>query len=115
MSAVQLTSAPKSEGAVVEMIDLFSIDGVMYQMPAKPRVNIALQYLNDARTVGPEAAQMMLLEKMLGEKGYKALSEYDDLTADNLTEIMAVVQKHTMGALENAGGNSESGSEKSAG
>lgn len=96
-----------------EMVDLFSIDGTAYQVPKKPRVNVALQYLTDARRFGEELAQMMLLEKLLGEDGYRALSEYEDLTPEQLSQVSDKAAALTLGQLES--GNGGRGSKKSRG
>lgn len=102
-------------GAPEEMVDLFSIDDVVYQIPARPRVNVALQYLNDVRKYGHVVAEMMLVEKLVGEKGYKALSEYDELKPEDMSQIADSVVKMTLGALETAPGNDKKGSKKSRG
>lgn len=113
--AIELTR--KTDDTPEEMMDLFSIDGVMYQVPQRPRVNLALQYLDNLRRMGPVIADMMLLEKLIGDKGYKALSEYDDLQPGDLETITDTVVKLTLGAMENEGksGNVESGPDKSDG
>lgn len=100
---IEITSPKKGKGSGPEMVDLFSIDGVAYQVPAKPRVNVALQYLTFARENGEQMAQMMLLEKLLGPDGYKALSEYDDLTPEQLREVSDFAAKLTLGAIESEG------------
>lgn len=98
-----------------EMTDLFSIDGVVYSVPKKPRVNIALKYLDNLRRMGPVIADMMLLEQMVGEKGYKALCEYDDLAPGDLSKVTDAVVALTLGAMEANQGNGDSGSNKSDG
>ena len=98
---IELTRS--GEGESPEMVDLFSIDGKTYQVPAKPRVNVALQYLTLSREHGEQMAQMMLLEKLLGPEGYKALSEYDELTPEQLREVSDFAAKLTLGAVESEG------------
>ncbi len=97
------------EDAPPEMVDLFSIDGVTYQIPSKPRVNVALKYLWQARTVGEDHAAGELLESLLGPKGFQALVEYDDLTPEQFANILGAAQKVTLGAMEAAQGNSGRG------
>lgn len=97
---IEIKSAKKNVGQEEEMVDLFSIDDVVYSIPAKPRVNLALQYLTDARKFGEHMAQMMLLEKLLGEKGFKALSEYEDLTPEQLAQVGETASKLTLGNRE---------------
>jgi len=108
---IELTRA--SGNSEPEMVTLFSIDGEEYRVPAKPRVNVALKYLTNAREFGEQLAQMMLLEELLGPEGYKALSEYDELTSEQLNEVADLAAKLTLGGLES--GNGKSGSKKSRG
>ena len=107
---IQLTRSSTDEPP--EMVDLFAIDGVVFQVPAKPRVNVALQYLDNLRRVGPVVADMMLLEQLVGEKGYKALCEYEDLKPEDLSQITDAVVSRTLGAMEDKQGNGKGGSKK---
>lgn len=111
-----ITLAPIStEPTEAELVELFQIDDVVYTVPAKPKVNVSLQLLRDSRRHGPEMAQLMLLEKLLGIEAYDALCDYEALTTENLKEISQAAAKLTLGALEDSSGNSEPASEKSAG
>lgn len=111
---IALTSKVTEEKA--DMVDLFSIDDKVYQVPAKPRVNVALKYLTNVKELGNAVAEMQLLEDLLGEEGYRALSEFDGLTAADLSAVSEAAARLVLGALEDAGeGNGESGSGKSAG
>lgn len=111
---IELTSPEKVDGPP-EMVDLFSIDGVVYQVPAKPRLNVALRYLDDVRQLGDGVAQMALLERVLGEKGYRALVEFDALSPADLEQVASAVSKLTLGALEEASEGNGDGSNRSAG
>jgi hypothetical protein len=82
------------------MEDLFSIDDITYQIPARVGANITLGYLRLARTHGDAAAIGWATERVLGEKAYVALMECDDLTPDDLEAVFAVVHKKIMGAVE---------------
>lgn len=96
-----------------EMVDLFSIDGVTYQIPAKARMNVALLYLADVRKHGEMMANMSLLERMLGDKGYKALCEYEGLTAAQFSSVVEAAAGIALGSLEDAESpNSGGGSKK---
>jgi hypothetical protein len=105
----------RPEGEAVEMTDLFELDGTMYQIPAKPKVNVSLQYLTVIRTQGPGVANGWLLETQLGPAGYAALIGYDDLSTAQLTEIIALVTKITMGVVERPTRPSPRGPKKSRG
>jgi len=90
-------------------IELFSLDGVAYTIPAKPRVNLALRYLWHAKQYGEDRAAADLLESLLGAEGFEALVNYDDLTGEQFEAIMAAATKYTLGALEDGTGKSGSG------
>lgn len=98
MAAIELHTSTDAKPAA--MVDLFSIDDTMYQIPAKPKVNIALKFLRMARTQGMEIASGWLLEELLGEDAFEALMNYDDLTAEDMEQVMAVAQEVTLGAVE---------------
>lgn len=101
--------APSEQPAEVEMRDLFRIGETMYQVPAKPKVNVALRYLKNVREQGPDLAAAELMVEMLGEDGFNALAEYDDLTADQFEQIQKLLQEHVLGAMEKNRGNSSRG------
>lgn len=105
---IELTSA-NEQATPDAMIDLFSIDGVTYQIPAKPRVNIALKYLWHVRQYGEDRAAAELMEALLGAKGFQALVEYDDLSPEQFSQILSIAQQHVLGALEATRGNSGRG------
>ncbi|WP_030506359.1 hypothetical protein [Microbispora rosea] len=90
------TAAP----AEVEKVPLFSIDDVEYGMPARIGTNIALKYLRMVRTQGSDVAEAWLLEEVLGAEAYEALMEYDQLTVDQLNQVMAIVRDHVLGQAE---------------
>jgi hypothetical protein len=94
---IQITTVPAADR---KMEDLFSIDGVTYQIPARVGANITLGYLRLARTNGDAAAIGWAAEKVLGEKAYTALMECDDLTQDDMDAVFAVVHVKIMGAME---------------
>lgn len=86
-----------------EHIDLFTLDGHTYTIPAKPSASITLRYLKNLRTQGENHAAGVLLEDLLGEDGYNALMNYEDLTMEQLQHVLAAAQKHMLGAIEESG------------
>lgn len=107
---VALTT-PTDQGPA-ESVELFSIDGVAYSIPSKPRVNIALKYLWHAKQYGEDRAAAELLEALLGQSGFEALVNYDALSPEEFTAILEAATKHTLGALEEVKGNSGRGLSK---
>lgn len=93
---IELKTAPTAR----EMVDLFSIDGQVYQMPAKVGAGVALGYMKLARTHGQEAAMGWAMEKVLGTQAYDALRDCDELEPEDLEAIMQVVHDNVMGVVE---------------
>lgn len=87
------TSRPEDEERVV----LFKLDGEEYTIPRKPKTNVALRYLKMARTGNADAAAGWLLEELLGEEGFEALMNFDDLTQEQLRSVMTLAAEVTMG------------------
>ncbi len=85
---------------------LFSIDGVDYTIPARPRPNLALKFMWQTKTIGEDEAGINLLIAMLGEEGFKALSEYEQLTTEQFVQVMTIAQDVAMGSLEAVGKDS---------
>lgn len=90
------TSKDSSE----KRVPVFYIDDVEYTIPARPRMNIALQFMHNSRELGDSQAMDYLLGKLLGEDGYRALREYDDLTPEQFAQITEIASRLTLGALE---------------
>ena len=105
----------RTSDAPVEMVDLFSIDDVVYQVPAKPQVHLALQFFDDAAETSYLEAQMKLMKNLIGEKAWLALTECKDLTQDQMKAISDELLDRTLGGVENETGNGESGPSKSDG
>lgn len=87
-----------------EFVDLFELDGKVYQIPAKPRAALVLRYLKSVRAHGEEYASSELLEGLLGEENYKALESCEYLTMEDFQAIMLDAQKVVMGGIEDASG-----------
>lgn len=98
--AIELVSLPEDVKDEAEQVELFSLDGQMYSIPAKPKVNIALKYLRLVRQQGQEVAAGWLLEELLGTEAYEALMDFEDLTEEQLETVMMVAQTAILGAME---------------
>lgn len=95
---IEIVSAPADEQ--VEMVTLFTLDGTAYDIPRKPRMNVALQLLTDVEEVGESMANMRLLRKLLGADGYDALANHDGLTSKQLGQVAQAASNFTLGSLE---------------
>jgi hypothetical protein len=80
--------------------DLFEIDGQMYTIATKPKVNTALRYMHIARTQGTEAGIDYMLGVLLGDEAYEALMSFDDLTQEQLEQVITIAGKIMQGAVE---------------
>jgi hypothetical protein len=110
---VALHSVPDSPEP--ERIEAFSINGKVYSINPKPKTNAALRYVHLARTRGSEIAIDYMLEVLLGREGYEALMDFDDLTEEQLEQVITAASKIMTGALEAPKEKPSRGSRKSAG
>ena len=85
---------------VTDVVELFELDDKKYFIPAVPRLNISLKYLRLARKEGQAAAIAYLLEALLGEDGFEALTDYDKLTKEQFQAVVKAAQKVALGTLE---------------
>lgn len=97
--AINFDEVPKVEGET-EMVELFTLEGKTYTIPNKPRINVALKFLDTAKNSGQDLAAAYLLETLIGREGYEALMDYDDLTADQFQDVVLAAQKVVLGGLE---------------
>lgn len=102
---IQIIQRSDEERAQDERITLFYIGDIGYSIPARPRVNLAIKYLKDIRDEGEELAQANLLVKLIGDEGYDALCEAEDILPEQFEAIMNIAAAKTLGALENSGKN----------
>lgn len=107
----------KSSGtdAEPERKPLFYIDDEVYTAPAKVGPNVGLKYLRILRTRGEEVGAAFMLETLLGTEGYEALMDYDELTDDQLAQIIESASKIMMAAVETPKGSSRNGRNRSRG
>lgn len=87
-------------GAEDKRVPAFSINGTTYYISTRPKVNKAIRYLHLTRTQGTEIAIDFMLGELLGEEGYEALMNFDDLTAEQLREVVNIASKVMTGAVE---------------
>lgn len=95
---IRMTSR-KTKGPVERAV-LFSIDGTDYTIPAHPQPNLALKVLDVVRRQGENVGTAFMLTTLVGEDGYRALMDFDDLEADDLKAVLKAATKTVFGALE---------------
>lgn len=101
MAKIETIKLPSAKDpADVEMVDLFELDGDVYQIPKNPSAGVALEYLDIATSEGPEKATKWLLLEAIGEEGYDALRNHPNLPAETLEQIITAVKDHYLGGRE---------------
>lgn len=96
--AVKIDTTPDPRAD--ERVDVFELDGVMYTMPAVVSGATALNMLHEIRERGLEAAAAWAFQEVLGVKAYNALRSCKTLRPADLKAVLAIVEGHVMGALE---------------
>lgn len=99
-SGFQVLRLTSKAPEVQDLVPLFEIDGVEYSVPRSPRANIALKYLSILEERGPELASVFIFRSMLGDDGYRALSDCDSLTGDHLEWLLETLSGLVMGTQE---------------
>jgi len=94
------------EPEVDERIVVAYLDDYPLTIPTKIPPNVALRLMRTARVNGDESAFSEMLEEVLGSEGHTALVNWRHLTPDNLTDLVKIIQRQTMGALETPKGSS---------
>ncbi len=92
----------------VERVVLFSLDDKDYTIPRKFPVNLGLRVIRTMRKRGQEIAMAELLEEVIGEDAYEALVNYPDITNDDVTRLMEIVNALALGSLDGPKGRSAS-------
>jgi tetrahydromethanopterin S-methyltransferase subunit G len=100
---VRLTSKP----ADVDRIVLFYVDDTEYSIPKRVGRNHGLRYLRTMRKQGEALAAQELLEVLIGEDGYQALMDCDDLEDDQLDQIMNRLRDMALGEVEDEEGKAK--------
>lgn len=85
-------------------IELFTYNEKTYYM-AEPGANMMLKVLREARTNGMIGAVGTLLEEMIGTDTYDVLMGIEDLSNEELNQIISRVTHFAMGRMESALGN----------
>jgi hypothetical protein len=98
-----------------QMVDLFELDGRMYQIPEKGKPAATLQFLRDLRDTSVPAAMRQdaavenFLIRLIGHDAWQALGDSPDTTEEDIALVLLIVQKIAFGAvrrMREAQGNS---------
>lgn len=82
---------------------LFRIDDVPYTIPVEVPATFSLQAAEYTRQHGEAAVTAWILEKLLGEEGWRALRTCDAVTKSQLRAIMKICNDRVFGGMEEEG------------
>lgn len=103
---VRLTS---KTDAPADRVVLFYVDDEPYTIPKKISRGHGLRFLRTMRRQGEAIAAQELMETLIGEDGYEALMNCDDLTDEDLDKIMDRLRDEALGAVEDETGGKAKG------
>lgn len=83
-----------------DRVPLFYVGNTEYTMPKLISRGPVLKYLRLAGDIGPEAAAVPLLIRVLGEDTYMALEDSDALTEEQFDQIIDEIIKRALGRKE---------------
>lgn len=96
---IELVTPEPVDGEEIPTVELFSIDGTVYCIPDRAKPVVANRYLMIARKQGVGIAESWLAETMLGTAALTALLEYENLTQDQMNEIIATARAIVFGEV----------------
>lgn len=94
---LEITSGTRKPG---RRVVVFYIDGKPHSVPEDPPAIIMIRYLDQVRRHGPVPASTYLLEAMLGPESYAALCASEDITQEQLAEVIRKVDDVLMASQE---------------
>lgn len=100
LDVLRLKTTPKDQRKPVEREPLFYIDDREFTIPREVPPHIAMKYLRDLRDQPMEVALARLLDGLLGRAAVDALADHEELTKEDLEQLMVLVQRKTQGLLE---------------
>lgn len=91
------------------MVDLFELDGVMYQIPSAPPPILVFRYQQDVlramrvkddkrREAAHYEATTKFLTSLLGQEAMDALAESPDTTEEDIADVFAIVSRIAFGS-----------------
>lgn len=87
----------------VEMVHIFTVDGIKYSIPKQPHRLMLLRYLSAVRQARNEAerdaATMEVLLKLLGRRAIDALEESSETTDEDVADVLSYATIILMGAV----------------
>ena len=94
---IELETKTVVDAEDMEMVPIFSIDGVVYSIPNKERPAVSYQYLLYIREKGLGWAESWLAEELLGKDGYQALLDYKGFSHELFDQITTAARDIVFG------------------
>lgn len=85
---------------VVEMETLCWLDDYEVKIAKEFSAAFALRYVDFGARYGLDASSAMLLEESVGAEAYQKILHFEELTSENLIQLMAILQKKVLGAMD---------------
>lgn len=83
-----------------EMVTIFVLDGVEYQIPSRPSAAVLIKFQRSLRKRGQDQAVWDLLLDLLGQDALDALAESPEVTAEDVGDVFAIVAHIAFGAVK---------------
>lgn len=96
---IRFTETPPEERAEKRSV-LFTIDDREYTVLDNPGAELGLEYLRQARILGPLGATDWAMEAMLGADAYAALRRCKGLPVKGLQRVVEVVSQKLVGSMD---------------
>ncbi|OLT26539.1 hypothetical protein BJF83_20865 [Nocardiopsis sp. CNR-923] len=87
----------------VEMVPLFTLDGITYEIAKVYPASLALDYLEVVNERGQEAAWAWLLKEVLGVDAWSVLRSHPTLTQEHMDAIGEQVRFYALGDTKGKG------------
>lgn len=94
---IKIKSRPDVE---IETVHLFSIDDEEFHIPKKVKFNVTLKALKIFEEESEVAANNFMLVELLGQEGYDALVNFEDLEEEQFNQICAIARDIVLGPDE---------------
>jgi hypothetical protein len=101
MALIELTTR-EPEG---DREEFFSVDGEVVTIPVETPPYLSMVYLKALRTGGTDRAVAVVLDELIGKRGVDLLAKAKSMTAGQLKQVMAIVEKKIGDLMEEAQGN----------
>lgn len=92
---LEITTGSRKKG---RRVVIFYIDGEAHSVPENPPATVLLTYLDQVRRHGAVASSTYLLEAMLGAESYAALLGSEDITQEQLKQVIEKIDGIVMAA-----------------